>query len=58
MNTTSEQELWSKIGKDGKRLPEIENLVDTILKLNEKKIKVLKDMKKEFVEKKLEREQK
>ena len=58
MNITNEQELWSKIGKDGKRLPEIENLVETILKINGQKIKVLKDMKKEFVEKKLEREQK
>ena len=58
MNITNEQELWSKIGKGGKRLPEIETLVETILKINGQKIKVLKDMKKEFVETKLEREQK
>ena len=56
MNTTNDQE-WSKIGNDGKKLPEIENLVETILKINEQKIEVLKNMKKEFVEKKLEREQ-
>ena len=61
MNTISEQEqeLWSKIGgKGGKKLPEIENLVDTLLKLNGQKIDVLKNMKKEFIEKKIEREQK